>query len=123
VQLVDGAERSVGLVLSASTGRPPYRPDTSDTFSLWARCADPMPGERILVVTTQIFVPFQTFDGLRRLYLCHGADVDTVGYGAKWGDRTQTAEYLLQETLSAIRSGRRLLIDAAEELMRAKSWG
>jgi hypothetical protein len=118
-RLVDGAGRPVGSVLSANTGRPPYRPDTSDTFSLWARYTDPKPGERILVVTTQVFVPFQTFDGLRRLYLTHGTDIDTVGYGADWGDRPQTAEYLLQETLSGIRSGRRLLVQAAEELVRA----
>jgi hypothetical protein len=69
------------------------------------------------VVTTQVFVPFQTFDGIRRLYLPYGVDVDTVGFGAEWGDRPQTAEYLLQETLSAIRSARRLLIDAAEVLV------
>jgi hypothetical protein len=117
--LVDTAGRPAGSVLSASTGRPPLRPDTSDTFSLWARCAQPKPGERILVVTTQIFVPFQTFDGLRRLYLPHGTDLDTVGYGAEWGDRPQTAEYLLQETLSAIRSARRLLVGAADELRQA----
>jgi hypothetical protein len=121
VPLVDSAGRPVGAVLSASTSRPPYRPDTSDTFSLWTRCAQPKPDERILAVTTQVFVPFQAFDGLRHLYLRHGTDVDTVGYSAEWRDRPLTAEYLLQETLSAIRSGRRLLVDAAEELMRAAS--
>jgi hypothetical protein len=121
VSLVNDAGRAVGSVFSASTGRPPYRPDTSDTFSLWSRCARARPGERVLVITTQVFVPFQTFDGLRRLYLPHGTDIDTVGYGAEWGDRPLTSEYLLQETLSAIRSGRRLLVDAAEQLMRTPS--
>jgi hypothetical protein len=114
-QIVDGGPIS-GSVLSASTGRPPKRPDTSDTFGLWARQADPQFGQRVLVITTQVFVPFQTFDGLGWLYLPYGVDVDTVGYGADWGDRPQTAEYLLQETLSAIRSGRRLLVRAAEVL-------
>jgi hypothetical protein len=114
--VVDPDGRTVGSVLSASTGRPPYRPDTSDTLDLWARCADPRPGQRVLLVTTQVFVPFQTFDALRRLYLPYGVEVDAVGFGADWGDRPQTAEYLLQETLSAIRSARRLLIDATETL-------
>ncbi len=118
VGLSDRSGRSAGSVLSASTGRPPFRPDTSDTFALWARCSDPRPGQRALVVTTQVFVPFQGFDGIRRTYLPYGVDVDTVGFGADWGDRPETAEYLLQETLSAIRSGRRLLVDAAEVLMR-----
>jgi hypothetical protein len=121
VSLVNEAGKSIGSVLSASTGRPPYRPDTSDTFSLWARSAQPKHGERVLVITTQVFVPFQTFDGLRRLYLPHGADIDAVGYGAEWGDRPLTSEYLLQEILSAVRSGRRLLVDAAQELMRLPS--
>ena len=115
-KLVGNDGRTVGSVLSASTGRPPYRPDTADTLGLWARCAKPRFGQRVLVVTTQVFVPFQTFDGLRRLYLPFGVDVDIVGFGAEWGDRPQTAEYLLQETLSAIRSARRLLVDAAETL-------
>jgi hypothetical protein len=115
VDLLDGGV-TVGFALSPSTSRPPYRPDTSDTFALWTRLADPQVGQRVLVVTTQVFVPFQAFDGLRRLYLPHGLDVDTVGFGAEWGDRPQTTEYLLQETLSGIRSARRLLIDAAELL-------
>lgn len=118
-ELVDDTGRTVASVLSASTGRPPYRPDTSDTFSLWARCADPHVGQRVLVVTSQVFVPFQSFDGMRRLYLPHGVDLDVVGYGQDWEDRPRTAEYLLQETLSAVRSGRRLLVDAAGTLMGA----
>lgn len=118
VGLSDAAGRPVGAVLSASTSRPPLRPNTSDTFALWARCSDSRPGQRVLVVTTQVFVPFQAFDGIRWLYLVHGVDVDVVGFGADWGDRPETAEYLLQETLSAIRSGRRLLVDAAEVLIR-----
>ncbi|MFC0316048.1 hypothetical protein ACFQNE_11530 [Gordonia phosphorivorans] len=106
-----------GQVLSAHTSRPPFRPDTSDTFALWARVSEPQLGQRALIVTTQVFVPFQAFDGVRRLYLAHGLDVDAVGFGAGWGDRPLTAEYLLQETLSAMRSARRLLVDAAEVLL------
>ena len=118
-ELVDDEGSTVASVLSASTGRPPYRPDTSDTFSLWGRCTNPHLGQRVLVVTSQVFVPFQSFDGMRRLYLPHGVDLDAVGYGDDWEDSERPAEYLLQETLSAIRSGRRLLVDAAGVLMGA----
>jgi hypothetical protein len=118
-ELVDDAGRTVASLLSASTGRPPNRPDTSDTFSLWARCANPQVGQRVLMVTSQLFVPFQSFDGMRLLYLPHGVDLDVVGYGDDWEDRQQPAEHLLQETLSAVRSGRRLLVDAAGVLMGA----
>lgn len=117
----DGQTR--GTAISARTTRPPYRPDTSDTFDLLVRYSDPQPKQRALVVTTQVFVPFQRFDALRRLYLPHGVSVDAVGFGANWGDRPQTAEYLLQETLSAIRSARRLLVDAATILFRNQSDG
>jgi hypothetical protein len=118
-ELVDSDGNRRGLVISASTHRPPYRPDTSDTFALWSRVAGPHPGQRALIVTTQVFVPFQTFDGVRRLYLDHGVQVDAVGFGADWGDRPLTAEYVLQETLSAIRSARRLLVDATQNLRAA----
>ncbi len=108
-----------GSVISASTSRPPYRPDTSDTFELWMRHAGPAPAQRALVVTTQVFVPFQRFEGLRRLYLPLGLSVDTVGFGADWGDRPLTTEYLLQEILSAIRSARRLVVDAVDILLHS----
>lgn len=101
-----------GFVLSASTSRPPYRPNTADTLELWARQAAPRPGSRTLVVTTPLFVPFQTFDCLKEVYLLHGADLDVIGYSHSWGDRPDTPESLLQETLSAIRSARRLLVAA-----------
>jgi hypothetical protein len=115
-ELVDEGGHRNGLVISASTHRPPYRPDTSDTFALWGRVARPHPDQAALIVTTQVFVPFQTFDGVRRLYLDQGVQVDAVGFGAEWNDRPLTAEYLVQETLSAIRSARRLLIDATQIL-------
>ena len=118
VDLADASGSPRGWALSACTSRPPYRPDTSDAFGLWARCFQPHAGQRVLVVTTQVFVPFQSFDSVRRLYLPYGIDIDVVGFGADQNDRPQTAEYLLQETLSAIRSARRLLVGAAEALMR-----
>lgn len=114
--LTDSQRINQGAVLSASTHRPPYRPDTTDTFALWTRVANPRIGQRALVVTTQVFVPFQTFDGIKRLYLDHGVEVDAVGFGADWGDRPLTAEYVLQETLSAIRSARRMLVYACDIL-------
>ena len=117
--LLDRTGTVHGSVLSASTGRPPYRPDTSDTFKLWARLANPSDGDKLLIVTTQVFVPFQEFDAYRRLFLDYGAEVDVVGFGGERGDRPLTAEYLLQETLSGIRSSRRMMVAAAEILKAA----
>lgn len=119
VELLDGAGRPVASALSAGTSRPPYRPDTGDTLALWSRLAGPRAGERVLLVTSQPFVPFQIFDGLRRLHLPHGLDVDVVGFPPQWSNRFSTAESFLQETLSAIRSARRLLVDATVALTPA----
>lgn len=112
-----------GSVLSAHTSRPPLRPNTSDTYELLSRVAHPHDGQRALIVTTQIFVPFQRFDGMRRLWLPSGVDIDAVGFGEEWGDRPLTAEYVLQETLSAIRSARRLLVDAVDVLRASSTMG
>lgn len=118
VDLIDARGRVAATALSASTGRPPVRPDTSDTFRLWARWARPEPAQRALLVTTQLFIPFQTFDGLRRLYLPLGVKVDSVGFDATWADRPLTAVDLLQEVLSGIRSARRLVVEACYALLK-----
>jgi hypothetical protein len=118
VGLVDDAGRPVGSVLSASTGRPPHRPNTADTLELWARTAAPRPGQRVLVVTSQYFVPFQTFDCVRLLSLPHGVEVDVIGFDDQLPDRTELSGYLLMETLSATRSARRLLVDAIAAAVR-----
>ncbi len=95
-------------VLGASTGRPPARPNTADTYRLLADVASFSEGQSAVVVTTQVFVPFQTFDALRMLYLPHGVEVTAVGFGFERGDRPMTPEFELQEVLSGIRSARRL---------------
>lgn len=108
--------RQAGSVLSASTGRPPDRPNTADTLDLWTRVACPPPGQRVLVVTSQYFVPFQGFDCLRLLYLPYAIKTDVVGFDDQLADPAHRPGYLLMETLSAIRSARRLLIAAVEAL-------
>lgn len=110
MDLLDADGAPAGSVLSASTGRPPHRPNTADTLDLWAR-TDPV-GGRILVVTSQYFVPFQTFDCLRLLYLPLGVDSDVIGFDDQLPDEAKLPGYLLMETLSAIRSARRLLVDS-----------
>jgi hypothetical protein len=117
IDLVNGERYVRATALSASTGRPPLRPDTSDTLALWSRWAQPRAGQRALIITTQLFVPFQWFDALRRLYLPLGVEVDAAGFDAEWGDRPLTAVVLLQEVLSGIRSARRLVVDAAQILL------
>lgn len=108
-----GSSSSVAVhALSAATSNPPDRPNTADTFALFATVASPAAGDRILVVTTQVFAPFQTFDALRTLALPLDIDVDVIGYAGPDNDRPDSAEYHLQEALSALRSARRLMLAA-----------
>jgi hypothetical protein len=99
-------------VLSAATGRPPDRPNTADTYALLANVAGLDQSQRVLLVTTQVFVPFQGFDAIRMLHLPHGIEVEVVGFGNEAGDRPATPAYQLQEVLSGLRSARRLAVDA-----------
>ena len=117
-ELTDSQGRSAGSASSASTGRPPHRPNTADTLDLWSRTASHRPDQRVLVVTSQYFVPFQGFDCLRLLYLAHAVDADVIGFNDRLSDPADQPGYLLMETLSAIRSARRLLIAGVEMLVR-----
>jgi hypothetical protein len=95
-------------VLSASTSQPPRRPNTGDTYELLAELAHLDDNSRVLVVTGQQFVPFQTFDAIRLLHVPHGCHVDAVGHDAADTDRVHDVGHTLQEVLSALRSARRL---------------
>lgn len=103
------------VAVSAPTGKAGSRASTSDTYRAFTDLisnsgALSMRGQRVLVVTNSIFVPFQGFEALRQLYLPHNMEVEITGYGADRADRQHSAENLLQETLSGIRSARRMLL-------------
>ncbi|MFY1689177.1 hypothetical protein [Plantactinospora sp. WMMB782] len=107
--------RPVVRVLAAPSTEPETRrAHTSDTYHFWAGELRPAAGDRVLVLTSQLYVPFQHFDALRTLALGYGCEVDTVGvdpdsvpgYGAV---ESSGPDRYLQEIRSAIRSIRNLL--------------
>jgi hypothetical protein len=110
-------------VLGAATSRPGLRPNTADTYALFVHLANPTPDQQGLAVTTQAFVPFQTFDAFRKLSLPTGAGVEVVGAAA---DRRNLraigvsdhcgVEQSLQEVLSGLRSARRLMCELVVRL-------
>ncbi|MEV4518010.1 hypothetical protein AB0K00_54770 [Dactylosporangium sp. NPDC049525] len=94
-------------VLAAPSTRPGFRATTADTFTGWAQLVAPNPGgTRLLLVTTDMFVPFQHCDAVRVLGLGFGCTVDTVGCSTA---SARTFE-VLQELRSAIRSMRALYL-------------
>ncbi|MFC0530748.1 hypothetical protein [Phytohabitans kaempferiae] len=103
-------------VLAAPSSEPGVRrAHTADTQRFWARRAALAQGDRLLVVTAPIYVPFQHCDAVRTLGLPYGCAVDTVGVDPRLGDElplpepTLTPGRYLQEIRSAIRSMRLLV--------------
>jgi hypothetical protein len=93
-------------VLAAPSSEPAgRRANTADTYRFWAGEAGLGAGDRVLIVTSPIYVPFQHCDALRMLTLPYGCLVHTVGLPAGAG----RADRYLQELRSAVRSMRRLL--------------
>lgn len=97
-------------VLAAPSGAPATRrANTADTYHFWAGQVRLTPDDRVLVVTSPSYVPFQHCDAVRALRLCYGCAVDTVGFDATRLTGVPPVPVLapdryLQEVRSAIRS-------------------
>ena len=95
-------------VLAAPPSRPGARANTGDTFIGWAEVMIGSPaGARLLLVTTDQFVPFQHADAIRLLGHRYGCGVETVGLDLSgpqpWLTPPSTSA-ILQEVRSTIRS-------------------
>jgi plasmid stabilization system protein ParE len=111
----DGARLQV---VAAPSSEPDVRPraNTPDAINWFAtELAGLERGQRVLVVTTDIYVPYQQADALRLLSLPFGVEVDVAGINPGKVDhrliRRFEAHNYLQEIRSTIRS-LRLLFEA-----------
>jgi hypothetical protein len=103
----------VQVVAAPSSEPEKRRADTPDSYDFFAKqVATLQGGERLLMVTTPIYVPAQHAAAVRMLALPHGVDVDTVGNepGVVPGAPAQqfTATKYLLEVRSTVRSLRKL---------------
>jgi hypothetical protein len=102
-------------VVAAPSSEPAVRrADTPDTYAFFAgHVAALRPGQRLLMVTTPIYVPAQHAAAVRMLALPHGVEIDTVGNepgivpGIAPSQSFSATKYLL-EVRSTIRSLRKL---------------
>lgn len=70
----------IHVIAAPSTEPGTRRANTPDTYAWFAeQHARLNRGQRILVVTTDIYVPYQHADALRMLALPYGVDVDAIG--------------------------------------------
>jgi len=109
--------RPVRVVAAPSSSPGVRRANTADTYAWLARESGWVtPGDSLLLVTTDIYRPFQHADALRMLTLPHEIEVDVVGVQPGLVDERLAqpfrAHNYLQEIRSAIRS-MRMLYEAA----------
>jgi hypothetical protein len=107
----DSDHRVDVLAAPADTGRD--RANTPDTYAFWAADVNVAAGDRVLVVTTPLYVPFQHSDALRMLR-GYGCTVETIGFAATAIDgapayQPPMPDRYLQEIRSGIRSMRNLV--------------
>lgn len=109
----DAAGRVIRVVAAPSSEPELRRANTADTYRFWAQhIARLTPADRVLLVTSTIYVPFQHCDAIRTLGLRHGCGIDTVAVDPQTMDpalrQPVTSTQFLQEIRSAIRSLRAL---------------
>jgi hypothetical protein len=101
-------------VLAAPSSEPEARrANTPDTYEFWAQRVKLRSTDRILVVTSPIYVPFQHSDAIRMLGLTYRCGIDTIGFdpdkvGVPQPPEATGADRYLQEVRSGILSMRRL---------------
>lgn len=103
----------IDVIAAPSSAPGVRRANTADTYA-WLATKTPLlaPGAHVLIVTTQIYWPFQTADAWRMLRLPHDVHVEIVGMVPSEVDprlqQTFEAHKYLQETRSAISAMRKL---------------
>lgn len=117
---VGKAEGPTVTLVAAPDPRSEYRADTATTMRYWAsNVADLKPDQRILNITSSIYVPFQHAAAVQHLVLPYGVEVDTVGIDHDAirpipHPQVFTGVNYLQEIRSTVRAYRSLL-DAVEK--------
>jgi hypothetical protein len=102
-----GLDASLVVAPSRDTAR---RANTPDSYAYWAeQVAHLAPGQRILMVTSAIYVPFQHTDAVKTLGIPYGCVIDTVGIDMAYVDDRGEPQVFrgvnyLQEINSMIRS-------------------
>lgn len=89
------------------------RANTGDTYQFLVERLHIKPQCRILLVTSQIYVPYQQLEAVRILGIPYNVYVETIGFPGEWNSTTQgmmqTVNYL-QEIRSVIQSIARIVL-------------
>lgn len=105
-------ERTFSLIAAPSTEPEYRRANTSDTFIFWQNQERIGRRKRILLITSQIYVPYQQMEAIRVLGIPYEHELETVGFPREWSNGMQglqKPENYLQEIRSTLLSIRKLL--------------
>jgi hypothetical protein len=97
--------------LSAPSSRPyPQPANSADTYTFFFEHFSIPSGATLLLITSQIYVPYQQLEAIRTIALPQHVVVETVGFPLEWGGNLQGmlgASNYLQEIRSTIQSANR----------------
>jgi hypothetical protein len=113
-EYVAAGGRAITVIAAPSSEPGIRRANTPDTYEWFAKeVAHLQPKQRLLLVTSDIYVPYQHADALRMLALPYGVEVETAGVipgevDVRLAQRFDPHNYL-QEVRSTVRAFRALL--------------
>lgn len=101
------------ISLSAPSSEPDSRrANSADTYEFVFSKFRVPPGSSLLLVTSQIYVPYQQLEAIRTVALPHEVVVETIGFPSEWAGELQGmtgATNYLQEIRSTIQSAYRFI--------------
>lgn len=101
------------ILLAAPSGEPQKRrANTADTLAFFRERLNVEKEKSILLITSQIYVPYQQLEAIRMLALPYGHALETIGFPNDWSvglQGLQKPENYLQEIRSVLQSADRLL--------------
>lgn len=103
---------SVTLLAAPSGELERHRTNTADTFAFFMKQLEVGCGINLLLVTSQIYVPYQQLEAIRILGIPYNHSIETIGFPSEWSaglQGLQKTENYLQEIRSVLQSIGRLL--------------
>lgn len=105
-----GAPLEITAVCAPSSDPLHRRANSADTLLFFLQHEHVKAGATLLLITSQIYVPYVQLEALRTVALPFQTSVETIGYPAHWMPRLQglqNANHYLQEIRSTLQAARR----------------
>jgi len=102
------------ILISAPSSEPDIRrANSSDTYIHYFKKYPINAGDKLLLVTSHIYVPYQQVEALRTLGVPNNVYVETIGFPPSWGGKIQgmqEPQHYLQEIRSFLQAAHRFTI-------------